>query len=313
VPGVGTPAGRAITMTAGIGLVTAVNIIGVRRAAWTVNVFTIAKVLPLLLLVAVGMTQMRGEVFATQAVAAPNWTEAILLLVFAYGGFESSVIAASETRDPKRDTAFALLVGMGAVTVIYCLVQLVVVGVLPHAAQSTTPIAAALQTLLGTAGATIGSLAVVVSAYGWLTGFALMTPRVLFSMAHRQEVPPVLGAVHARFRTPYVAIAVNSAVVLGLGLYSSFSQAATIAAIVRLVLFLATCASLIVFRRRDREPIGFRVPGGRVVAAAGIVFCVWLLSTRSFAQAWMLLAIMAAGAVLWFVGRRGWFGVVGAS
>jgi amino acid transporter len=101
--------------------------------------------------------------------------------------------------------------------------------------------------------------------------------------------------------------------VLGLGLYSNFSQAATIAAIVRLVLFLATCGALIVFRRRDREPIGFRVPGGQAVAVAGIVFCVWLLSTRSFAQAWMLLAIMAAGAVLWFAGRRGWFGVVSAT
>src|SRR5262245_58151236 len=151
---------RAVTMTAVVAIVTAINIVGVRQAAWTVNVFTIAKLMPLVLLILVGMFHLRREVFASQAVVAPNWPEAILLLVFAYGGFESAVVAASETRNPKDDTAFALISAMMMVTLVYGFVQLAVVGVLPNAAATATPIASALQEILGPAGFAIGSLAV---------------------------------------------------------------------------------------------------------------------------------------------------------
>src|SRR5262249_61033217 len=100
------PMGRTFLMTAGVALVTAINISGVRGAAWTVNLFTFAKLTPLTLLIVLGMFHLRSEVIGTQVVSHSNWPEAILLLVFAYGGFESAVIAASETRNPKRDTAF---------------------------------------------------------------------------------------------------------------------------------------------------------------------------------------------------------------
>ncbi len=304
VPAITTPAGRAAIMTGGMILVTAVNVAGVRNAAWTVNVFTVGKLLPLTLLIGAGLFHIRTDVLATQTVAAPNWTEAVLLLVFAYGGFESAVIAASETRNPKGDTAFALIMAMLLITGVYLLVQLAVVGNLPHAAQSTTPIASALGQIMGTAGSTIGSLGVIVSVYGWLTGFALMTPRILFSMAQRNELPAFLGAVHPTFRTPYWAIILHSAVVLALSLASSFAQAATLAAIARLGIFGFTCASLLVFRARDRESRGFRVPCGRAVAMAGILFSAWLISTRSFKQAWLLVAIVAGGALLWILRDR---------
>jgi len=298
VPAAGRPPGRAIAMTAGVVLVTTINIIGVRRAAWTVNVFTIAKLLPLALLILIGMFHLSSEVIATQAVSNPNWSEAILLLVFAYGGFESAVIAASETRNPKRDTAFALITAMVAVTLVYAFVQLAVIGILPHAATSTTPIASALRQLLGGAGSTIGSVAVIISVYGWLTGFAMMTPRIVFSMAERREMPSFLASVHHRFRTPHAAIAINSAAALALGLYSNFAQAATLGAIARLLVFASTCAGLTLLRTHSREPAPFRLPFGRFFAVTGVAFCTWLLVTRTLTQIWILLVIMASGAVL---------------
>ncbi|MFN0085037.1 MAG: APC family permease [Blastocatellia bacterium] len=304
VPAVRAPAGRALAMTGGMVLVTAVNVIGVRQASWAVNGFTVAKLAPLLLVALLGGIHFRPEVLATQTVSAPNWTEAILLLVFAYGGFESAVVAASETRNPKRDTAFALIVAMSAVTAIYCLVQLAVMGVLPNAARSSAPVAAALGEMLGPVGLTIGSLAVVISIYGWLTGFALMTPRILFSMAERRELPSVLARVHPRFRTPHAAIAVNSAVALGLGLYSSFTQAAALAAISRLGVYGLTCAALIILRKHPDKPAGFHLPGGRIIAVLGIAFSCWLISTRSLTQAWLLALIPGVGALLWVHSRR---------
>jgi amino acid transporter len=264
-----------------------------------VNVFTVAKLLPLALLVGVGAFHIDRNVIATQAVSAPNWTDAVLLLVFAYGGFESAVIPGSETRNPKRDTAFALITAMAAVMAIYLLVQFTVVGTLSRAAQSSTPIASALGQVLGPAGSVIGSLGVVVSVYAWLMGFAMMTPRILYAMAQRGELPAFAGSVHSRFRTPHAAIVLNSIAGLAFALFSSFAQAATLAAIARLGIFALVSAALIVFRSRTAEAPGFRVPYGRLVAAAGIVFSLWLIATRSFAQLWVLVAIIAAGTALW--------------
>jgi amino acid transporter len=298
LPPVATPFGRALTMTIAMVFVTAINITGVRMAAWTTNVFTVAKLLPLVLLVALGLPQIRSEILATQTVDRPDWREAVLLLVFAYGGFESMVIAASETRNPRRDTAYALIAAGGIVTLLYCLLQIVIVGVLPDAGEVTTPVASALRALLGTSGATLGSAAVVLSVYGWLTGFTLMMPRVLYSMARHGELPAVVGRVHPRFRTPHVAIIANAVLALAMAIYSSFSEAATLAAIARLVVFAVTCAALIALRRSRGPSPGFQLPAGPIVSVAGVGFAVWLLSTRSIAQLGILGGVIVVGAVL---------------
>src|SRR5215208_1828558 len=134
-PAMGTPTGRVLTMTAAMTIATAINVTGIRVAAWTTNVFTVAKLLPLVLLVVAGLPQLSARVLTSQVVAQPEWREAVLLLVFAYGGFESMVIAASETRNPRKDTGPALIAAGIIVTLIYCLLQLVIVGVLPDAAR----------------------------------------------------------------------------------------------------------------------------------------------------------------------------------
>jgi amino acid transporter len=269
-----------------------------------VNLFTVAKLLPLVLVIVLGALHLRGDVLATQTVAAPDWTEAVLLLVFAYGGFESSVIAAGETRRPREDTAFALMTGMAAITAIYALVQLAVVGVLPHAAASKAPIADALRATLGPGGTALGSVAAVVSTYGWLTGFSLLLPRMLFSMAERGELPAAFGRVHAGFRTPHVAIVACSLAALALGLYGTFTATATLAAISRLVVYAVTCAGLIALRRRGGPPAGFVLPAGPALAVVGIAFTAWLLSTRTLTQAWLLGGIVASGALALWAGRR---------
>ena len=298
VSAAGTPAGRTLTMTGAMVLTMVVNVWGVKMAAWTTNVFTVAKLLPLVLLIVVGLPSVRTDVFASQPVVQPEWREAVLLLVFAFGGFEQNVIAASEARDPRKDTAFALIAAGIVVMVIYCLLQVVIVGVLPDAGRVTTPIASALGVILGTGGAAIGTAAVVVSVYGWLTGFTLMLPRVLYSMATHHEMPAILGRVHPRFRTPYLAVIVSTIAALGMALYSSFAQAATFAAISRLLVFTSTCAALIALKRRDGPAPAFHLPGSTAIAIAGGTFSMWLLATRSSTEIWILIAVIAAGILL---------------
>jgi amino acid transporter len=90
-----------------------------------------------------------------------------------------------------------------------------------------------------------------------------------------------------------------------MGLFSSFTQAATLAAIAKLGIYGLTCASLIVFRKRGRPTAGLLVPGGPAFAVSGIAVCVWLLTTRDLGQLWLLAATMFVGAVIRLASARG--------
>jgi amino acid transporter len=158
--------------------------------------------------------------------------------------------------------------------------------------------------MLGATGGVIGSLGAAVSAYGWLTGNALLVPRMPFSMAERGELPHAFARVHESFRTPHIAIIACSVITLAIGLAGTFAATATLSAIGRLIVYGMTCGSLIMLRRRGHPPAGFMVPGGPIFAVIGIGFSIWLLSTRSFTQAWMIGAIILAGVVVRQMARR---------
>ncbi len=305
VPWSGTPIGRASAMTFAVVLVTIINIRGVRQASWTINVFTVAKLLPLLVVAVVGCLHFNSAVAATQVVAEPKWTEAVLLLMFGYGGFESGVVAGSEVRDPKRDTAFALITAMAIIAVIYLMVQVAVIGVLPNAAASKAPVAETLGLLFGHPGLVLGSVAVVISVYGWLAGASLMGSRIFYALAERGDFPAALGKVNPVTRTPVLSIITYSVLVLSAALAGGFAQLATFGAISRMGIYACTCAALIGLRRKNGMPDGFRAPGGPVLAVIGVAFSVWLLSTRDLSQAWVLPLIVAMGIVVWFAMHRG--------
>lgn len=294
---------RALVMTGLAATIAVTNVIGVRGAARAIDLFTIAKLAPLVLLIVLGLPQIEGGTIAGQSVADPDWTEAVLIMVFAFGGFESALLPAGEMRDPKRDIAFALLTGLAIVAIVYLLVQVVVIGVVPDAASADAPIAAVLDVLVGPAGLVLASVAAMVSVYGWATGATLAQPRVIYAMAERGELPRALAYVHPRFRTPAAAIVLFAGIGLALALAGSFAANATFAAIVRLVYYGLTAAALVALRRQGGEAPGFHLKAGPIIAALAMGFCAWLLTTRSYEQLWILLALIAAGLPFYFVGR----------
>jgi basic amino acid/polyamine antiporter, APA family len=298
LPRAGSGAGRAATMVLVLGVVTFINLRGVRQATWTVDFFTVAKLAPLALLILLGLGHISPAVLEAQTVAETDWLRALVLLMFAYGGFETPLIAAGEVKRPGRDSAFALLAALAVIATVYMLVQVVAVGTVPNLAASQAPLADAFRVLLGPAGVVLAGAAAMVSVYGWATGSVLHSPRLLFSMAERGELPGVFARVHPSFRTPHAAILAYAGVSLGFALWGSFAWNAELSAIVRLVTYGLTCASLLVFRRTMATAPGFRLPGGAVIAPLGVGFCLLLLTTRSFAQGGILLGIMAVGLVL---------------
>jgi amino acid transporter len=304
VPGAGVGAGRVLTMAVVVSVWFAVNLIGVRQATWAINAFTLAKLAPIALLIVLGLPQIDPAIIATQHATEPDWAQALVLLMFALGGFETALVAAGEQKNPQRDAARALILGVGVVAAIYALVQLVVIGTVANVGGEAAPFARALDALLGAPGLVLASVAAVVSVFGWGLLSVMQAPRMIAAMAERRELPSALARIHPRFRTPDTALLVFALVIFTIACAGSFTAIAALSAIVRLVYYAIICAALPVLRRREAEPAPFRLPLAGLVLPLAIGFCLWLLSTRSFDQAWILLVLIMLGLPLYLRGGK---------
>ncbi|MGQ0704260.1 MAG: APC family permease [Gemmatimonadales bacterium] len=299
---------RGVVITAIVAGLTVLNLTGVKNAATASNAFTVAKLLPLLLFIGVGLFFLRPGAYA--AAAPPGLGEfsvSVLLLVFAFSGFELATITAGEARDPRGDLPRALLIAMGVVVACYVLVQFVAIGTLPAPAlaQSTRPLADAASRFLGAPGGAIISAGALVSIGGNLLVIVLVAPRLLYAMAERGELPRWFGAVHPRFRTPYLATLATSLLLLTLTLTNTFVYAATISVIARLLAYGSTCAALPVLRRKpNAPPAAFRAPAGVVLAIVVLVLTLWLLAQTTARQARDGAIAVLTGLVIYWLGRR---------
>ena len=294
---------RAAVITVVIIALTLINVIGVREAALASNLFTIGKLAPLLLFVVAGLFFLSPQQFTAPAsLSYSDFSTAVLLLVFAFTGFEMAVIPSGEIRDPQRHIAFALLTATVVIVVLYILIQVVCLGTLPGLANSERPLVDASRRFLGTAGATLISVGALISVMGTLNTVMLAGPRLLFAMAEQGQLPRVLATTHLRFRTPYIAILLSAAIMLVLTLQGSFISALTISTVIRLLAYVATCLALPVLRRQ-LGPAPFRAPAGVVVAGAATVLSVWLLSNSSWKDARAVGLSAALGLLIYFVYR----------
>lgn len=269
---------RTLAISAIITTLTIINIVGVRNTALFSDVATIAKLIPIVLFIVAGFFFLNSQNFVP--VAKPdfgNFSQSVLLLIYAFTGFEMAMIPAGEVRDPKRNVPFAILTTMAVVALTYILVQIVCVGTLPGLAESKRPLADAGYQFLGGAGAAVITAGAMISIIGNLTVLTLAAARLPFAMAEQKELPAIFAATHSRFHTPHVAILGTGAIMLVLALVGDFITGATISTIARLLAYTTTCAALPVLRRRMTEPAQFKIPLGMAVSILSLILIVWLL------------------------------------
>lgn len=304
-PAAGTGTGRVVAIVVVVLGLTIVNFVGVRNAALVGDMFTVAKLVPLLLFVSVGLFSLNPHAFVFgSAPAFGEFTGSVLLLVYAFTGFEMATIPGGESRDPRRDIPLALLTAIAVVAVLYLLIQVVAIGTLPGLGDSTRPLADAGSRILGGIGGAVISAGALVSILGNLNVIMLVGSRLPFAMAERGELPGFLARTHPRFRTPHRAVLTTAAVVLVLTLTGTFVYAATISVIARLLSYAATCVALPVLRRKAGAPEAmFRAPAGVAAAAVALVLVGWLLSQSTVTQARDAGIAAAAGLLVYGVAR----------
>ncbi|GMU66943.1 MAG: amino acid permease [Acidobacteriota bacterium] len=301
---------RLGALTLLLGTLTAVNVAGVEQGARWSNVFTVAKLVPLAILLVAGAAflLLRGAIApaAPASAASPDdWLRAGLLIAFAYGGYDGALMAMGEARDPRRDAPFALVAAMVALALLYTAVQLVVDGVLVDPAATERPLVEAASVVLGPWGGALLAAGTLVSIVGFLGANFLNSPRLGFALAENGDLPAVVGRVHPRFRTPYLAILGFGFLVWALAVAGSFAWNATLSAVSRLFVYGATCVALLALRRRDPHGARLRLPGGPVLATAGIAFCALLASRMGRAELVVVAVVTAVAAAHWALVRRG--------
>ncbi len=301
------PVPRSLIITLLIGILAAVNYRGVRAGAQLSNVFTVAKLLPLGLVCIAGMLYLAFNHHETPMEVASHdtksWAHAMVLLIFAYGGFEGALISMGEAKNPRRDTAFALFVALAICSLIYLVIQFVVVSVLPDPRHRELPLAEVARVVVGHVGAAIVSVGAMVSVYGFLSANILGAPRMTFALAQRGDFPSPFGAIHDRFRTPHVSILVFALLVWLLALFGSFAGNATLSAASRLAYYGLVCAALPLLRKKQSSMEGFRIPGGTVFAVVGVCLCLGLLTQVGFSNSAVLVVTMVAAFLNWVVAR----------
>ena len=307
-PGATQTIPKLIILTLLVGILAAINFRGVRAGTWMSNSFTGAKLASLGLVAAAGVIYLiathRTIPHATISPGANDWAQAMVLLIFAYGGFEAALVSAGEAKDPRRDMPFGLFSALIACTVIYSLIQWVVVGVLPDPGRSQRPLADVAGIVMGHGGAALIAVGALVSIYGYLSGNMLATPRITFALAERGDFPSWFAAVHPRFRTPYFSIFVFALLVWLLALFGSFAGNATLSAGSRLFYYGVVCAALPVLRRKQKAAAVLTIPAGALVAILGVLICAALLTRIEYNKSVILLVAVAVAFVNWAAVRN---------
>lgn len=308
VPALASRAASAVVLFAIYAAFAAVNILGVQRGSTLNSAFTVAKILPLLLLIAGGMFAIvPGNLAIEDPPDLPTLARSSILLIFAFAGIEAALVPSGEVKDAARTVPRAILMAMVTITVLYAALQFVAQGVLGPALATSkaAPLADAAAVALGGWARTLLLVGAIVSMLGHAGAMILATPRTLFAFARDGFLPSALVRVHPVHRTPVAAILVQCTIVLVLAITSSFERLAILANISTLVLYGACCLATWQLRRRDVRAGGtpFRVPAPGLVIALACLMIGWMLTSVTAAE-WIAFGIALVIAAAIFAVRR---------
>lgn len=305
-PALGGGLPRAVLIVIVLGAVTAVNALGVKRTMTALDVFSILKVTPLLLvaLFAITLYGFRGGA----PVTLPHFSEvdrASLLIFYAFVGFESSLFVGGETKDARRTIPRALIVTLVATIALYFVVQFAYAAAMLGEAAGAAPLVAFGRKLLGPAGAVLMILAALFSIAGNIVGAVASSSRVTFALGADGQLPAWFARIDARFATPVNSILFLGAMAALLAVSGSFAALAVVSSLARLWVYFASIATLPVLRRKYGAPARrgvFRIFAPAILGG-GLLVCLWAIA-QSTLESWRLFGILIlAGTVLYAFAR----------
>lgn len=307
---VGMPSIRVPTLVAMFVFFAWINVRGVEQGTRLIVIASFAKLLPLLVFVFVGVFFITPSNLSVHEMPTPSsLARAAIVLMFAFSGVESALVPSGEVKDPARTVPRALAIAMIGITLLYLSVHLVAEGLLGEslATVKTAPLAFAAEKFLGSPGRVLLLVGATISMFGYASGMTLAVPRAVWKFAQDGLLPPIVGAVHPTYRTPHVAIILQTTMVCLLAIFNSFEQLAVISNIAALLLYAGCALATLMLRKRGIRQDGavpFEVPGGPIIPIITVALIAWLLTSITSGEWTVLIATLAVATVVFFIARR---------
>ncbi len=308
LPALGGRAARIALLAATFVLLAVVNVRGVRQGTRLSIVTTVAKLLPLVLIVVLGafLVQLHNLAWAGWP-SGSQLGAAALVLFFAFTGAEGALMPSGEIRDPARTVPRGMLGAAATIALLYIALQLIAQGVLGSelAAHADAPLLTVADRIAGAFGRGVVLVCIVVAIFGALAADMIGAPRGFLPAAESGMLPRSLATLHPRFRTPWIAIIAFAALTFLVSVSGAFRSLAVLSSMALLLVYLGVCLAALKLRyTRPRAAGAFRMPGGPVPALLASATVVWLLAHSTLREA-IAMAAFVALAILYYVVRRG--------
>ena len=309
VPALASPLARAMVLATTFAVMTAINVTGVKQGSRLITVLSVAKLLPLLVLVAVGALAITPSNLDISAIpSASSLARTAIVLIFAFTGVECALVPGGEMKNPSRTVPLAIAIAMIGITALYLAIQTVAQGVLGPALADAkaAPLAEVAEQVMGAPGRTLLLVGAIVSTLGYLSGMTLAVPRALFALARDGFLPKAVARIHPRFLTPHVAIVTQSVIVCALAIGNTFEALAVLANLSALLLYFACAVAGYLLKRRgiiDGDAKPFSLPGGPTVHILTCAMIVWLLTSITVGE-WARVGLTLAVATVIFAVTR---------
>ncbi len=306
IPAFSNPLMRALLFFILLGTMLWVNVRGAKQSVRFLEYITIIKLVPLFGIIIFGLSYVKMNNLHWEHWPPLNTLgETVLVLFFAFAGFETSLGASGEIKNPKRTVPRGIMLGAAIVFVLYILIQIIAQGVLgAHISDfKDAPLAAVAQNIVGPVGATILLIAAIISCLGNTSGDVLGTPRLLFAGAEDGLFPKFLAKVHPRFATPYLAVITYVSLIFLFSVSGGFKTLAVLASGALLLIYLAVILAMIRLRTKKEQPAegSFKVPGGLLIPFIAIAAIVWLLAHLSGKEILSTIIFIVIICVIYFL------------
>ena len=308
VPSVTRGVPRVTALLLLISVPTIANYLGVRQGATLAFVLTVAKLLPLALVIVLGVLHFGEGVHAPSALPASSagwsaWVKTLLILVYAFSGWEDALVPSGEVKQPRRTVPFALATGLLICALIYTLLQFTIVRTIGNS-STEHPVVDTVSVLVGHGAGLFVAVAVMISTYGWISGAFLNAPRLAVALAYQGDCPLFLGKLHPRFHTPSAGILLYAVAVAALAVTGTFLWVVAVTAGAVVIFYLIGCAALIRLRHLQPNVPAFRAPFGPVFATLGILISAVLMTELELRQLGLMCFTALVAAANWLWARR---------
>ena len=289
-----------------LGFLVITNIRGAKEGVTFIKFITIIKLLPLFAIIIFGFNFINSDNLHWEHLPTlSTFSNATLVLFFAFAGFETALGVSGEIKNPKRTIPLGIMFGGALVLILYLLLQTVTQGILGSEMElvQDAPLAAVAERVVGSIGGAVLLVVAAISCFGAVSTDVLNTPRVLFAGSNDGLFPKFLGKVHPKFATPHWSIFCFAGLIFVFSISGGFKQLAILASAAILLIYLIVILATIKLRlkKQDHNENIFKLPGGMIIPIIGITSIIWLLTSLSKWEIISTIIFIAVVSVIYFI------------